>query len=264
MGIVADISGRRFGRLVAVEHVGFAGHHATWLCKCDCGQDKITPATLLKTGKVQSCGCYRKDVGRAKRMDITGQRYNRLSVVKFIERRNGHSFFRCRCDCGNVMVATLNSLRNGNTQSCGCLHRERTATHGLSHTAEYDCWTSMIQRCYNPKNTNYRRYGARGIVVCTRWRDSFEHFIADMGRRPSRKHSIEREDNSGDYSPENCKWATRRQQLANRRCSRTVEYRGQTMLVSEFGRLIGRNKSTVYWHLSRGRTGEEIAALVMG
>jgi len=117
-------------------------------------------------------------------------------------------------------------LVNGDSQSCGCLGREallRNAatarTHGESHnkTPEYHAWQNAIQRCENPQRKDYYLYGARGIRMCARWRHSYVTFLTDMGRKPSSLHSLDRIDANRDYEPDNCRWATNREQMQNRR-----------------------------------------------
>lgn len=154
-----------------------------------------------------------------------GQIYGNLTVVELWLDHDypSHQKWHCKCSCGIDIVAWASSLVSGNTKSCGCLQRKRTSeastTHGEGHTAtaEYRCWTHIKTRCYNPRIKNFDCYGGRGITVCERWRDSFENFLADMGRRPSPNHSIDRYPNpDGNYEPSNCRWATRSQQEQNK------------------------------------------------
>jgi hypothetical protein len=152
-----------------------------------------------------------------------GQQFERLTVLGRSEKQDrfGAIYVRCRCTCGNEVVVRLNSLRTGNTRSCGCISTEirvsRNTTHGLSKMPEYDIWCGMIKRCENPREQSWKYYGARGIKVCGRWRTSFAAFYEDMGPRPTQRHSIDREDNGGDYEPSNCRWATPEEQASNKR-----------------------------------------------
>jgi len=158
----------------------------------------------------------------------------------------------CQCDCGNQIKVRGYSLRSRHTESCGCYHLEKAAEagkqnrkHGKSGTAEYMIWSAVKARCYNSSNTAYEHYGGRGIKVCERWH-KFENFYADMGKRPSPRHSIERVDNNGDYEPDNCHWATQREQVNNRRNNRIVEYDGKSHTVAEWARIKGMNRYTLY------------------
>lgn len=153
-----------------------------------------------------------------RRIDLTGRRFGRFIVEEWV---GGHGAkYRCRCDCGMVKMVCGSLLCSGRTKSCGCLRREvtgkRARHHGLNKTPTHTCWVHIRSRCENPKNAGYYKYGARGIRVCERWR-KFENFLADMGPRPSPKHSIDRIDNDGNYEPGNCRWADALTQLYNRR-----------------------------------------------
>lgn len=197
-------------------------------------------------------------------IDLTGQRFGRLVVIE----RAGDYLpvtWRCRCDCGATCVGQGLLLRDGRKRSCGCLRRENTAamsrTHGQRHTPEYHIWLSIIQRCHNPNNPTYHHYGGRGIVVCDRWRESFENFYADMGPRPKmarlREHSIERVDNDGAYAPDNCRWATYTAQSRNRRNNRQITFRGVTRTVTDWEKETGlsvRLRLNAGWSVERALT----------
>lgn len=173
-------------------------------------------------------------LGRPKPLDA---QYGRLRVIG----REGH-FAICECSCGSPSrrVDTA-KLRSGKTLSCGCLAREMTAQrsrqnvkHGMSRTTEYRIWVKMNNRCHNPQNDGYAAYGGRGIVVCDRWRDSFENFLADMGRRPSNALTLDRRDNDGPYSPTNCRWATKPEQQRNTRRNVLVTAFGETRVLMDW------------------------------
>jgi hypothetical protein len=175
-----------------------------------------------------------------------GQQYGRLVVIAPAMLVKRHSFWLCACACGNTKAVRQDSLRNGITASCGCLARERTRArtrkHGMAghnRPPEYDAWAHMIRRCYTPTTKAFEHYGGRGITVCQRWRDSFEAFLADMGPRPSAKHSLDRINNDGNYEPSNCRWATTDEQARNTRRNVKVTFRGETKTVAEWGRALG-------------------------
>jgi hypothetical protein len=154
---------------------------------------------------------------------MIGQIFGNLTVISLsTQRHNGYKHYICRCLCGQFTNARSSSLRSGNTRSCGCLKEENmrnvATKHGLStqHKALMRRWSMMLDRCFNPRNKSYKNYGGRGITVCARW-FSFENFYVDMGEPPTPGHTLERLNNDGPYSPDNCIWLLQKYQNFNRR-----------------------------------------------
>lgn len=179
--------------------------------------------------------------GKAK---IIGDVFGFLTVVSEADRNARGIMWNCLCKCGNTKVLDTNSLRSGKTKSCGCYNalvaKQRMTSHGLTESAEYVTWTSMKTRCLNPNSTKYQDYGGRGITVCERWVNSFENFLADMGKRPSSRHSLDRyPDLNGNYEPLNCRWATTPQQGRNKRNNVMIETNGFNMPLSAWAELMG-------------------------
>jgi hypothetical protein len=179
-----------------------------------------------------------------KQIDLTGHQYGDLRVLAFIGRSKSRAaMWECLCSCGKKHVASLGSLRQGKVSSCGCkksqLISEKRSTHGATNTDEYRIYRGVIARCENPNVKVYPDYGGRGIKICERWRSSFENFLADMGPRPSKDHSLDRENSDGHYEPGNVRWALQSKQVNNRRNTRFVTYRGEKMALTEAVRLGG-------------------------
>jgi hypothetical protein len=175
--------------------------------------------------------------------DLTGRTFGRLTVIALVRTATARHW-SCLCSCGQSTTVRTDALVHGRTKSCGCFYRESRWTHGLTKSREYSTWAAMIQRCTNPKDTNYPRYGARGISVCARWLESFESFLEDMGQRPPGK-TIDRIDHNGNYEKANCRWATCAEQNQNRRNNRlsaddVAEIR-RRLAAGEMGKTIARD-----------------------
>ncbi len=190
--------------------------------------------------------------------DITGQRFGRYIVLAFagIRGRN-RTFWKCRCDCGTIKDVSGDSLKSGDTKSCGCLHVETARAQGKSHrkhgmkdTKEYAIWSAMKRRCNLKTDRAYKWYGARGIKVCQRWQQSFEAFFSDMGPKPKGK-SMDRIDNNGNYEPGNCRWATWAEQGNNRRGTKLYEFRGEMLPMPAISKLIGISVTTLNQRITK-------------
>jgi hypothetical protein len=184
-------------------------------------------------------------------VDLTGQRFGRLVVTgRNYESVSRYAMWNFTCDCGGAGITRTSSLNNGHTKSCGCIQKESAssfakATHGLRGSSEYRIWSLIKDRCLNSKTKAFRYYGGRGITVCDRWKDSFENFIEDMGPRPSPKHSIDRTNNDGNYEPGNCRWATRVQQMNNKRSNVNITFNGVTKTAAQWSREVSVRSATL-------------------
>lgn len=177
--------------------------------------------------------------------DLRGRKFGRLTAVQFVYKRNKNYFYRCVCECGKECIKSRDYLIYDSSsvhKSCGCWRKEQQAKttrkthkmHTFEHRPEYIAWKAMKGRCYNPNNKQYNDYGGRGIEVCDRWLNTFENFLADMGKKPTPAHSLDRIDVNGDYCPENCRWATREEQANNKRCCIMVEHNGKTQTFKQW------------------------------
>lgn len=188
--------------------------------------------------------------------DLTGSVFGRLTALERstrIRESDGKriTLWNCRCECGESVVVQMSNLTSGQVKSCGCL----TVRHGGSlrgrRTPEYRAWHHMLERCRDPKNKRFEDYGGRGIQVCERW-NKFEHFLEDVGQRPSNTHSIERTDNDKGYDPSNARWATRNEQTRNTRRNVFITFSGETLCLTDWATRYGIATQKIQYRLKSG------------
>ena len=192
-------------------------------------------------------------------IDLTGKIFGRWRVISRADDTHyKHPQWLCICDCGNKKIVKSQTLRDGQSKSCGCLNRDvqrqkcidRNTSHGLSKTRTYRIWSGMIQRCFNKNNHKYNIYGARNITVCKSWL-KFANFYRDMGECPPH-HTLDRINTNGIYKPSNCRWATQKTQQNNRLNNRKITFNGVTLCVTEWARQLGTSHKTITGRLDRG------------
>lgn len=172
------------------------------------------------------------------KQSLKGQRFVRLVVLERVPSSGKNYKWLCICDCGKQISVYAFNLTSCTTKSCGCLRRENMTKHGMIKSREYKTWESMKTRCLNKNSKDYKNYGGRGIIICDRWIHSFANFFADMGDKPEGL-TLERINNNLGYSPENCKWATMKEQQKNKRNTRYVSMFGHKMPQKTFWELLG-------------------------
>lgn len=231
--------------------------------------DTISPAALdsamadARRSNDQTWLAKGKNMGRNKPpfMDLTRQRYGRLTVIREVERSPaGRRCWLCQCECGNMNTVQTSNLRSGEVRSCGCLHGHGHQTHGMSDSPEYKIWQKMIDRCVNPNNKDFSLYDGRGIKVSSEWQGSFESFYHHIGPRPSIVHSIDRIDTNGNYEIGNVRWADTKTQCRNRRNNHRIVFRGENLCISEWAERfhlkdrVVRDRLRLGWSIERSLT----------
>ncbi len=195
-------------------------------------------------------------------IDLSGQVFGKLTVIKFLERKKFHSLFECKCDCGNITIVTSNNLRTNHTISCGCYNekvfRDSTITHGLSKHPLYLSWVGMRNRCYYKDHNRFEHYGGKGIKVCDEWKDNFQSFYDWAIKNGWGKGlSIDRKENDKDYCPNNCKFSTVPQQNRNRTSNVKMTIDGETKILIEWAEFANIKYMTLRGRLKRGWTPKE-------
>lgn len=253
---LVNLIGQRFEKLLVIakgRRIKSGSH--LWLCRCDCGKEIETQASHLRNGDTTSCGCNRV-------IDITGKRFGKLTVLNKIESSfglQGDGTFKwlCKCDCGNELEVRGGDLKNGHTKSCGCYRIEQVSTHGLSNSPLYKRWWGIIQRCYKESHKSFHNYGGRGITVCGEWHD-FEAFYKWAHTKYNPGLEIDRVDNDGPYSPENCRWVSRKENARNTRYNVNITLRGITQCASAWAEELEIHVSTLLNRIKKGWSEDKI------
>jgi len=233
-----DLTGKILGNWTVIKRD--ANKRKNWICQCSCGKTRSIDGGSLSNGRSKSCGCSRL-------VDLTGKRFGSYVVISEAEKQNRQSRWNCLCDCGTTKTVFGSSLVSGGTVSCGCHRIKIHTTHGQTknhqQSTSYRSWYKMILRCTHKKDTNYHRYGGRGITICDKWL-KFEGFYEDMGDCQE-KMSLDRINVNGNYEPNNCRWATFKEQQNNRRDNYFIEFNGLRKTLSEWSDYTGINYVTI-------------------
>lgn len=206
------------------------------------------------------------------KIEMIGKRFGKLVVIEESAVRNPYAskaYWVCKCDCGNITKPILGTaLRNGNTKSCGCFKTEQirksNTRHGGCGDRLYSVWNAMNNRCINPKNTHYKYYGGRGITVCDEWQNSFEAFrvwAIKSGYDYNAKYgecTLDRIDVNGNYCPENCRWATGREQSNNKRNNLLIEIDGRELTSTQWADECGVSSATIRYRYKNGVRGVDL------
>lgn len=269
--VFKDLTGQKFGKLTVIRRgesrITPSGKpRVCWVCRCDCGNETIVDAQKLKVGHTKSCGCAIAENKGQSFVDLTGQRFNRLTVVRFLEKgeRTTRAYnWLCRCDCGNTVRASADKLNRRLQQSCGCLKEEMkprlgelTRKYKYSNKRLYSQYKAMIDRVFNVNRREYKNYGGRGISVCEEWLgesgyDRFAEWALSVGYDSNAERGVctlDRADVNKDYSPDNCRWVTNQTQQNNRRDNIRLEYRGESHTMAEWSRILDIPYTTLAYH----------------
>lgn len=242
-----DITGKRFGRLTAIEPIGpKEGSGIMWKCMCDCGNEVVTSCAHLISGHTTSCGCFRSDQTHdALALDLTGKRFGRLVAIEPTGERDakGRILWKCRCDCGTLIDVPASSLSSGYRRSCGCYTSEvQTKWKTPEEKSLANVYQKMKSRCYNPNTTGFEHWGGRGIYICEEWLNNERAFVDWALENGYRKGlSIDRVNNDGPYAPDNCRFTDDFGQANNRRNNRKIEALTGSYTATQCARISGRS-----------------------
>lgn len=197
---------------------------------------------------------------RAISENMIGRRFGMLTVIENAGRtKYGNIKWLCKCDCGEQSIVVGSNLKSGNTKSCGCYRVDIKKKHGLNGSRLAHCYDSMKTRCYNKNFIRYDRYGGRGIKVCDEWLNDFESFVKWALKNGYRDDlTLDRIDNDGDYEPDNCRWASKKEQANNTRTTVMIEIDGVVKPLQEWCEIYGIKQETVHARRRKGRRGRDL------
>ena len=263
-----SLIGKKFNNLTVIDkalaRIGPDGRTIQQvICRCDCGNEREVSVNSLRSNSVKTCGeC---DLTGSRLIDLTGQRFGRLTVEKRVENYvspKGLKFSQwlCKCDCGNECTVRSIHLRTGYIQSCGCLKLKQ---NGNTTKRLWKVWDAMIHRCENKNDKHYSDYGGRGIKVCDEWHsyDNFESWALSSGYdsdAPFSKCTLDRIDFDGNYAPDNCRWVDQQTQANNTRRNRYLTYHGVKHTFAEWSRIYNLKSDYIASRVNKGMTAEEI------
>lgn len=207
--------------------------------------------------------------------EFINKKFGRLLAIGEGDKNKNRRTIKCLCDCGGIKNILPTSLRNGYTKSCGCLsieHKNNFGNKYITHnqtnknsefSSEYKIFRGIKERCYNPNNPAYKNYGGRGITLCNRWLEpngqGFINFLNDVGQRPTKKHSIDRfPDKNGNYTPDNCRWATDSEQVRNRRNTKLIEYNNEIKSLAEWCEIFNIKYHSAFYRLNKNWTLDKV------
>lgn len=257
MGKKLNLIGQKFGKLLVIQELDekTKAGKTRFRCLCDCGNYHDVVGSSLKSGLVKTCGHCKSSVS-------IGSKFSKLTVVEDTHdtRPNGAKIYKCVCACGTITYVDVYSLQSGNTKSCGCLSNPYGSV-ATSNKRLYHCWTDMKRRCYDTNGKNYPEYGKRGIKVCDEWYNdfiAFHNWAINNGYDDNL--TIDRIDVNGNYEPNNCRWATIKQQANNKRTTINITIGDITKSLKQWCRDLNLNYSMIY---ARYRKGVNIQAFFM-
>lgn len=197
-------------------------------------------------------------------IDLTGQRFGRLTVIKFAETKNHTLYWKCKCDCGNIKIIAGNDLKSKKIKSCGCLRKEKASNlnkkHNLCNTRIYNIFLGAKSRCYNIKDKAYKNYGGRGIKICNEWLNDFMNFYnwaINSGYQDNL--TLDRIDVNKNYEPNNCRWTTMKEQENNRTNNRRIKYKEKIYTLSQLSNILGLSSVTLKWRLDHNWNENELS-----